>query len=264
MTELFAIPFMQRAMLAGCLLAVLLAVISILVVLNRLSFIGVGISHSAFGGVALGFFLGWSPTLTAIIFSTLVAWAIGWVTRRGKVAEDTAIGIFFSLTMAFGIVLVGLSSSYNVDLFGYLFGNILAISASDVLLIAVLGILILSALAIFFKEILFLSFDQELARTSGLPVDFLYYFLITAISISVVISIKVVGIILVSALLVLPGALALQWTQNWRTMILFAVGSALLAVLGGMFLSYWLNLASGATMVLFYGVLFFLSLWLRR
>ena len=259
MTEIFALGFMQRALIAGLLIAVLCAVFSVFVVLKRLSFIGVGISHSAFGGVALGFALGLNPTLTAVIFSGMVALLIGAVKRKGKLHEDTAIGIFFALTMALGIFLVGLSRKYNVDLFGYLFGNILAITKGDLVLVLILVPLVLVFVSSIFKELLFISFDEEVAAVSGVPVAPIYYLFLLAMSLTIVISIKLIGIVLVSALLVLPGATARQLAKNYRTMLVYSIAVSALSAIGGLILSYYLNLASGATIVLLAGILFFAS-----
>ena len=123
MLDMFDLTFMQNAFLAGIMLSLVLAVVSFFVVLRRLSFIGVGVAHSAFGGVALGALIEISPTLTAVAFAVVVANAIGYISRQGKLSTDTAIGIFFSLAMALGVIFIGLSNKYNVDLFGYLFGN---------------------------------------------------------------------------------------------------------------------------------------------
>lgn len=255
---------MQRALLAGLLIAGLCALFSVFVVLKRLSFIGVGISHSAFGGVALGFLLGIDPTLMAALFSGAVALCIGFINRQGRLHEDTTIGIFFALAMALGILFIGLSGRYNVDLFGYLFGNILAITGRDLLIVLVAAPVVFVLVLSLFKELLFLSFDEEVARVSGVAVAPVYYFFLLAMAITIVIAIKLIGIVLVSALLVLPAATARQLTMSCRGMILWSIGLAAFSTLCGLFLSYQLNLASGATIVLFAGALFFLSLGYRR
>lgn len=200
--ELFKLTFMQHAFLAGAMLSVVLAVVSFFVVLRRLSFIGAGVAHSAFGGVALGALLGISPTLTAVAFAVAVSNAIGYIGNRGKLSTDTAIGIFFSLSMALGVIFIGLSKQYNIDLFGYLF-------------------------------------------------------LLTILALSVVISIKIVGIVLVSALLVIPGAAALQLTNRYPLMIATSIAVALTATTGGLFISYYADIASGATIVTLASAFFF-------
>ncbi len=260
MIEIFQLGFMQRALVAGILIAALCGLFSVFVVLKRLSFIGVGISHSAFGGVALGFLLGINPTITAILFAAATALLIGFVNRQGRLHEDTAIGIFFALSMALGILFIGLSRSYNVDLFGYLFGNILAITRGDVMLVLIVAPVIFAVILSLFKELLFLSFDEEVARVSGVAVSPIYYFFLLAMAVTIVIAIKLIGIVLVSALLVIPAAAARQFTTNYRGLALCSVGIGVVSTVAGLFLSCWLNLASGATIVLFAGVLFCVSL----
>jgi zinc transport system permease protein len=259
MIDALSLGFMQRALLAGLLVSLLCGFFSLFVVLKRLSFIGVGISHSAFGGVALGYLVGISPTVSAILFSAAVALLIGFINRRGKLHEDTAIGIFFALTMALGIFFIGLSKQYNVDLFGYLFGNILAVTRGDVILVCAAVPVILLLLGSVFKELLFLSFDEEVASVSGIAVGPVYYLFLLLMAVTIILAIKVVGIILVSALLVLPAATARQLTANYRILAALSVVLAAFSTISGLFLSYYLDLASGATIVLFAGTLFFLS-----
>jgi zinc transport system permease protein len=264
MIDAFQLGFMQRALVAGVLIAGLCALFSFFVVLKRLSFIGVGISHSAFGGVALGFLLGIHPTITAIIFSAAVALLIGFINRRGRLYEDTAIGIFFALTMALGILFIGLSGRYNVDLFGYLFGNILAVTRGDLILVLIAVPLIFVLVLSSFKELLFLCFDEEVAQVSGVAVSTVYYLFLLAMAITIVIAIKLIGIVLVSALLVLPAAAARHLTDGYRRMILCSVAVGVSSTVAGLLLSYHLNLASGATIVLLAGILFVLSLLYSR
>jgi ABC-type Mn2+/Zn2+ transport system permease subunit len=225
-----------------------------------MSFIGSGIAHSAFGGVALGYLLGVNPVGVAIPFSVATALAIGWVAKKGRVSEDTSIGIFFVSTMALGILLIGLKAGYNVDLFGYLFGSILSVTLSDLLLILILGVCVAGTVLLLFKEFFFLSFDEEMAAVHGLPVRSLYFLLLALIAITIVVSIKIVGIVLVSAVLVIPAAAAFQLTSRFRLMIVLSVIIGIVSSLAGLFLSYLFNLASGATMVLTAAVLFFLCL----
>jgi zinc transport system permease protein len=259
MIEILSLEFMQNAFMAGTMLSLVLAVVSFFVVLRRLSFISVGVAHSAFGGVALGALLGISPTLTAIGFAVVVANAIGYIGNQGKLSTDTAIGIFFSLAMALGVIFIGMSDQYNVDLFGYLFGNILAITRTDLILIAVLGGLVLASMKLFFKELLFVAYDREVAFVSGMPVAFLDHFFLTILALAVVISIKIIGIVLVSALLVIPGAAAAQITRRYVAMIAAAIVIALISTIGGLLISYYADLASGATIVILASAIFFLT-----
>ena len=264
MIEMLNFEFMQNAFLAGIVLGVVLAVVSFFVVLRRYSFIGVGVAHSAFGGVALGALMGISPTLTALGFAVVVANAIGYIGRQEKLSTDTAIGIFFSLAMALGVIFIGLSDKYNTDLFGYLFGNILAITRTDLVIVSVVGAVVLFSCYIFFKELLFTAFDSEVAFVSGIPVVFLDHFFLTILAVSIVISIKIVGIVLVSALLVIPGAAASQVTVRYVPMIAVSIAVALISTTGGLIISYYADLASGATIVTFASLIFFIMVGVGR
>jgi len=258
MIEIFNLEFMRNAFIAGIMLSPVLAVVSFFVVLRRLSFVGVGVAHSAFGGIALGVLLGISPTLTAIAFAIAVSNAIGYIGRHGKLSADTAIGIFFAFAMALGVIFIGMSDQYNVDLFGYLFGNILAITSKDLIIIALLGGFVLISIFLLFKELLFVSFDREVALVSGMPAAFLDHFFLTILAMSVVISMKIIGIILVSALLVIPGAAASQITDRYIPMIAIAIAVALISTVGGLLFSYYADLASGATIVILSAIIFFI------
>jgi zinc transport system permease protein len=264
MVEFLSYGFTQRALVAALLVGLLCGVLGFFVVLKRLSFIGVGISHSAFGGVAVGVLAGVEPLLAAAVFSTLVAWAIGWLSRTGRLHEDTAIGILFSSTMAFGVALISLSTSYQVDLFGYLFGNILAVSRFDLWLLGGIALAVLAAVGLLFKELLFLAFDEEVARASGLPVTSLYMLLLTCLALAVVAAIRVVGIVLVEALLVIPAAIGYQLARGYRAMLGIAVASAMASGVAGLVVSYAFNVAAGATIVLLLTLGFFVSLTVGR
>lgn len=257
MTELLGYAFMQRALLAGTIIGAVCAIIGVYVVLKGLSFIGAGIAHASFGGVALGFLLGVNPVLTAIGFCLGTAWGIGLVAHKSQIKEDTAIGIFFASTMALGILFIGLMQGYNVDLFGYLFGSILAVTEEDVWITLGLGIGVLVVVGLFFKELMFITFDAEMAEVTGVPAGKVYFVLISLIALTVVLSIKVVGIVLVSALIVTPAAAAYQLTEDFRRMMVLAVFIGVGSAVGGLLLSYPLNTASGATIVLLATLIFF-------
>lgn len=257
--EMLSFEFMRHALIGGLMVCLLCSFLSFFVVLKRLSFIGVGISHSAFGGLAIGVLMGFNPFICAGVFSVLVSWGIGITSQKGKLHEDATIGIFFSAAMALGVALISLSREYRADLFSLLFGNILAITTADLWMVAVCGVGVALFLFLFFKELLAISFDEEVARVGGLPVDFLYYGLLTAMAITVVASIKVVGIILVEALLVIPAATGFQMSKNYRWMLFFSLASGALSLFSGLILSYWLDIASGATIVLCASLLFMLA-----
>lgn len=256
MIDLLSYGFMQRALAAGLLAGILCGVLGFFVILKRLSFIGVGISHSALGGIAIGVLLGVEPLGAAAVFATLVAWGIGWLSRRGRLHEDTAIGILFSSAMALGVVLISTSKGYQVDLFGYLFGNILAVSPRDLWILGGIAVVALGVVALLFKELLFLAFDEEVAHASGLPVGVLNLVLLTCLALAIVAAIRVVGLVLVEALLVIPAAVGYQLTRSYRTMMALSVATAVIASTLGLFLSYALDAAAGATIVLVLAALF--------
>jgi len=256
MFDILGYTFMQRALVASTLIGAICAIIGVYVVLKSLAFIGSGIAHASFGGVALGYLLGWNLIFSAALFSLLTALGIGTVSRRSEVREDTAIGIFFAASMALGVVLIGLLQGYNVDLFGFLFGSVLAVSQADLWLSALLGLLVLITVGLFYKEFLFIAFDAEMAEVVGVPAAALYYLLLALIALTVVISIRVVGIILVEALIVTPAAAAYQLTDDFPRMMGVAVGIGVASAVAGLFLSYWLNIASGAAIVLTATLLF--------
>lgn len=251
--------FMQKALLASLLLSLVSAIAGFFVVLKRLSFIGAGISHSAFGGVALGLVLGLNPLGTAGVFALAVALFLAWISRRGALSEDTAIGILFSGAMALGIALLSIGKGYYGDAMSYLFGNVLAVSTEDLWLLAGAGALVLVFLLGTFKALLCLCFDEELAYASNLPVDFLYYGLMAAMALTVMVAVKTVGIVLASALLVTPAATGYQLSKDYRGMLLISILTSLVSSLVGLWLSYQYGLASGAAIVLCATGIFLLS-----
>jgi zinc transport system permease protein len=264
MTEILSYGFMQRAFIAGIAMAILAGFISVFIVLRRVSFLGSGISHAAFGGVAIGFSLGINPLAAALVYCIAVAFAIEVISTKGKLAEDASIGIFFSGSMAMGVVLISMSKSYTVDLFGYLFGSILAISDTEMYMaiaMAVAGIIIFSLIL---KDLLFITFNEELAVTNGIPVRLMKAIFLLSMSVAIVIGIKVVGIILISALLVIPGATAKLLTQRFYGMLVLSSLSAVISTVLGLFVSYIYDLAAGGIIVLILSVFFGIAFLLRR
>lgn len=248
--------FGQRALIGGLLIATSCSLLSFFIIVRRLAFAGVGISHAAFGGVAIGVALGVNPIAAAGVFCVGVAGGVGWISRKGRLHEDTVIGILFSASMALGVVLIAVAGAYNQDLLSYLFGSILAMSWWDVLVLAVMSVLTCSFLVLSFKELLFFSFDEETARASGVRVNLVYYGLLVMMALTIVVSIKLVGIILVSALLVIPGATGLQVFRNYRGVLAASFVTAVVSVVVGLLLSFRLEVASGAAIVLVMFALF--------
>jgi len=241
------------------------------VVLKRLAFIGQGISHSAFGGVALALllfedsaFADLKVDAVTLVFCLAVAVLIGWASRGRRISGDSAIGIFFAVSMAAGVIFIALRQRYTGEVFSYLFGNILGVSSSDIVAISVLAALVLGVILAFFKEIFFFCFDERLAAVSGLPTRFLHYLLLILLALTIVISIKVVGIILVSAFLVIPGATAKLLSTSIKKMLIISAAIGIASSLIGLFVSYHLEIPSGATIVLVQFLTLITAMLVRR
>ncbi len=256
---MLAYGFGQRALVGGLLIAGTCSLLSFFIIVRRLAFAGMGISHAAFGGVAIGIALGVNPIAAAGVFCVGVAGGIGWFSRKGKLHEDAVIGILFTTSMALGVVIIAIANAYNQDLLSYLFGSILAMSWSDVLVLGVLSALTVGFLVLFFKELLFFSFDEETATASGVRVNFVYYGLLVMMALTIVVSIKLVGIILISALIVIPGAAGLQVSRNYRGVVAASLFTAVASVVIGLFLSFRFDIASGAAIVLVMFALFLVA-----
>lgn len=264
MTEILSYGFMQRAFIAGTAMALFAGVISAFIVLRRVSFLGSGISHAAFGGVAIGFFLGINPLATALIYCIAVAFAIEVISTKGRLAEDTAIGIFFSGSMAMGVVLISMSKSYTVDLFGYLFGSILAIGKEEAYMAVVMAAIGMIVFAIIMKDLLFMTFNEELALVNGIPVRLIKAVFLLAMAVAIVIGIRVVGIILISALLVIPGATAKLLTQRFYGILIISSFVAVMSTISGLITAYVYDLAPGGTIVLLLSAFFGIAFLIRR
>jgi manganese/iron transport system permease protein len=260
--------FMQRGLAAAALIAIVCAVIGAFVVLQELAFIGDALAHASFPGVVLAFMLKLNLALGGAIVGILTALGIGLITRRGKVSQDTAIGVLFAGTFALGIVLLSTVKNYTKDLFGLLLGDVLAIGAGDLLVIAGMGALVLAVVAALYKELVLLSFDPIQAQVIGLPVNLLHELLLALMAITIVISIQTVGIVLVVAMLVTPAATATLLVRRFALVMLLGALQGVIGAVAGLYLSFYLNIASGATIVLVLTGMFALALllapWLRR
>ena len=259
MIELFQYDFMRHAIAAAILASVACGVIGSYVVVKRLVFISGGISHAAFGGIGLAYYLGLNPYTALVPFSLLCAVLIAWLSKKTKIPVDTSIGILWAVSMALGVVLIGLKPGYAPDLFGYLFGNILTVPITDLIMMVILVAVVLLVTALFYKEFLAVSFDEEYAEASGLPVHFLYYLLLCLIALTVVMMIRIAGSILVIAMLTLPPAIAKQHTRELHSMMKLAILVGIVITLCGLWLSFQLNIPSGASIVILASVFFVFS-----
>lgn len=260
MSEILAYGFMQRALLAALLVGTLCSTISFFVVLKRISFLGAGISHTALGGIALGLVAGVDPVLTGSIFAVGTAMSTGYISRVGKISEDTVIGIFYAFGMALGIALISTFKGYYPELFALLFGNILSVSVKDLLYMSLALVVILAYIILFFKELLAICFDEEMAEAAGLPVKPIFLGLLAAMGLTVMVSIQLVGVVLVSALIVIPGATASRLSRNYRGMLAISLVIGLAGSFGGLFISYYYPVPPGAAIVLILAAIFVLSM----
>jgi manganese/iron transport system permease protein len=260
----FGFGFMERALLGGILVGTVCAVIGTYVVLRGLAFIGDALAHAAFPGVVIAYMLKANIYLGAAIFTIATALGIGLVSRRARTSFDTTIGILFAGAFALGVLLMSTIQGYTADLFSFLFGNILGVSTTDLLVVGTLAGIVILTVALCYKEFLLLSFDPIVAEAMGYPVQGLNSLLLTLVALTIVISIQAVGIVLVAALLVTPSATAYLVTERFFRMMLLGILFSVLAIVSGLYLSFYLNVASGATIVLVSTCLFFLTLGARR
>lgn len=263
MLEIFQYQFMQRALIAAVLVSVACGVVGSYVVIKRIVSLSGAISHAAFGGVGIGYFLGVNPVLAAIPFSIISAIAIGGVKQITDISEDTSIGILWSVGMAIGIIFINLTPGYAPDLFSYLFGSILTVNNTDLYIMLVLDLIIISTVYLFQREFLAVSFDEEFSEVVGLPALLVYMLLLALVALSVVVLIKVVGVILLIALFTIPAAISKQYTYNLKNLMVLATILGIVLTTVGLILSYIFNLASGATIVMVLATAFGISYYLR-
>ncbi len=264
MWEALQFEFMRNALFAGILASIACGIIGTLVVVNRIVFISGGIAHAAYGGVGLAFFLGFSPILGATLFSLGIALVMGAVSLKSKHRADTVIGVLWALGMALGIILVDLTPGYNVDLMSYLFGSIMAVPASDIWIMMPLDVVILLIVGVFYREFQAMSYDEEFAFVLGLPVRTLYFTLLCMTALSIVMIIRVVGLILFIALLTIPPFIAEKYTASLGRMMVLSSLLGILFTCLGLLIAYRFNLTSGATIILVAGAAFFASQVLDR
>jgi manganese/iron transport system permease protein len=259
-----AYPFFVRALAAATIVGLVCAVVGSYTVLRGLAFMGDALSHSAFPGVVAAYLLKGPFYLGASIAAVGTALAIGWVTRRGRLRGDTAIGVLFAGMFALGIFLFSRIPNYVGDLFGFLFGEILGIGEGDLIALAVLAITVLAIVAALWKELLYSTFDPLGAAAAGLPVGRLDYLFLALIALTIVVSLQAVGIILVVAMLVTPAAVGQLVATSFARLVLVAIAVGIAGQVIGLYLSYWLDSATGATIVLVETAIFVVALLTRR
>jgi ABC-type Mn2+/Zn2+ transport system permease subunit len=261
LTAPFQYAFMQRAFLAALVVGTLCSTIGTYVVLRKLSFIGDGIAHASFAGIVIAYLRGLDYFVGSTVVAVATALAIGFVNRRGNVSLDTAIGVLFTGAFALGVFLMSRLPNYSVDLQGFLFGNILGVDARDLQVMLALALLVVVALALLYRPLLFTSFDPVVAQASGIRTEFVDYVLLVLLALTIIISIQSVGIVLVAALLVTPPAAAAQLTRRFTHMLALSAAIGAACAILGLYASYYLHAASGATIVLLATLVFFAAMF---
>jgi len=250
MIEALSFSFMQNAFISSLFVSIACGVVGTLIIVNRMVFIAGGIAHSAYGGLGLAFFLGFSPLLGALGFCLALSFLLAYLSYQNNKRIDSIIGAIWAFGMAFGIILIDLTPGYSVDLMSYLFGSILSVSSFDIWLIVGVSLAILSLAAIFYKEILAVSFDIEFAKLKGVRIKFFYTLLIVMTALCIVATIRAVGLILVIALLTIPPYIAEKFCSKLFSMMVFSVLLSVAFNIIGLILAFYLNLTSGATIIL--------------
>jgi zinc transport system permease protein len=264
MLTLFKYQFMQNALIAGLLVGILCSMLSIFVVLRRMAFIGEGIAHAAFGGIAFALLFNLDLLITANIFCIIVAVLIGITSRKGRLSEDSSIGLFLTTSMALGVILLKLRKEYTSEVYGYLFGNILAVSRQDVIGLLILSVLVIGFIVFFFKQIQYFTFDEEMAKVAGIPVRFFYFALLVILAMVIVMSVQVVGVILVSALIIIPATVSLLVARRFLPAMIISITVGVTSTFTGLVTSYYAKLPSGAVIVITLFLIFVLVLSAKK
>lgn len=258
--EAWQFEFMRHAIAASVLVSIACGIIGTFVVVNRIVFMSGGIAHAAYGGIGLGYFFSFNPVVGAIVFAIAMALIMGWIERKLHQRKDTIIGVMWAIGMAIGIILIDLTEGYKAGLESYLFGSILAVSQRNLIIMLLLDILIAAMVILFYKELLAISFDPVYAQTRNIPVDSIYLMLVGAIALTVVMVMQIVGIIMVIALLSIPAAIASQFFKELKIIMFAAIALGVVFTLTGLWLSYFFNLTSGATIILVAGAAYLISM----
>lgn len=257
--EIFRYQFLLKAMLAAIFTSVSCGIIGTYIVSKRIVFLSGGITHASFGGIGIGYFLGINPILGAAVFAVLTALGIEFVTKKADIREDSAIGMWWSFGMALGIIFIFITPGYAPNLMSYLFGSILTVTNLDLLMMLILNVIMVLFFLTFFKTILYVSFDPEYARTYRAPVQFINYILLGLVALTIVLNIRVMGIILIISLLTIPQTIANLFTRSFRNIIFVSILIALLGCFAGLFISYRFDIPSGASIIFTLVIMFIIA-----
>lgn len=254
--ELFNYTFFQHALLGSLFASIACGIIGTYIVTRRLVFISGGITHASFGGIGIGLYTGISPLLSAAIFSVLSAFGVEWLSKRKDMREDSAIAVFWTFGMAIGIIFSFLAPGFTPDLSAFLFGNILTITLTDIWMLVALSLVLTGFFSCFLNTIIYIAFDREYARSQRIPVRIFEYILMMFIALTIVSCLRMIGIVLVISLLTLPQMTANLFTHSFKKIIFMSIGIGFASCLGGLLLSYQLQVPSGASIIFFSIILY--------
>lgn len=257
--EIFKYTFINHALIASLLSSIICGVLGTYIVSKRMVFISGGITHASFGGIGMAFYLGLPPFIGATVFALLSAVGIEWISKKGNVRNDSSIGILWSLGMAIGIIFVYITPGFTPNLMSYLFGSILTVSNTELLFMSILTLITVLFFTVFYRPILYISFDEGFARSQKAPVNLINYLLILLIALGIVINIRIAGIILVMSMLTLPQNTANLFTTNFKTIMIASILISLAGTLTGLAGSFWLGIPSGATIIFVLTIIFFIA-----
>lgn len=260
MIEMFSYPFMQRAFVAGLIIAVLAAISGSFIVLRRYSLLSETLAHVSLVGVSIGLLVGSNPLWMAIVASLIASWMIEYLRSVHHLYSDSILAIFLSGSLALAIIIVSIAGSFNASLFSYLFGSILSVTNEDLVIMGIAGTAGMALLLLFFKELYFIAFDEEVARASGIRVAALNFMLVSVIAVIIALSIRVVGTLLIGALMVIPPVAAIRFGMGFFKTMLLSIALALTSVVIGLTASFFFSLPSGAAIVLCLLVFFIVAL----
>lgn len=263
MMDLLHYTFFQHALLGSLFASIACGIIGTYIVTRRLVFISGGITHASFGGIGIGLYMGISPILSAAVFSVLSAFGVEWLSKRSDMREDSAIAVFWTFGMAIGIIFSFLAPGFTPDLSSFLFGNILTITRSDILLLCILSLMLALFFALFLRPIVAIAFDPEFARSQKLPVTFFEYALMMFIALTIVACLRMVGIVLAISLLTLPQMTANLFTFKFKYIIWLSIAIGYISCLGGLCISYKYQIPSGAS-IIFVSILFYIIAKISR
>ena len=258
MIDALHFEFMQNALAAGLIASIICGIMGTMVVVNRIVFLSGGIAHASYGGIGLAFYLGWPLHVGTTLFALASSMIMAGVTLTSRERADTIIGVIWAMGMAMGIILMDLTPGYNVDLMSYLFGSILAVPRSDLVLMGILALVVAGFTAYFYTDLLALSYDEEFARIRGIPTRRLYFAQIALIAVSIVMVIQVVGLILVIALLTIPPFIVEPHAKSLFQMMAGATVLGMIFTTSGLFIAYAFDITSGAAIIMVAGACFFL------